>query len=422
MSDTGALDPGFVHLVRSALAHLYDYAYLQNHPLVSMLDADRDLDHIIRAQKVRRVLLECIEALKPQIADGDRAGLARTVAILTYRYMDGLSIDEIVDKLALSRRQVYREHAMGIEAVASLLWDRIHEKSKDDHPILPAIQDVAEGRLEIAQAEVARLQQTVHAESLNLRNILEGVFSLLAPRIEPAGIQVQMSPTDAWPSVVADRVMLRQALLNVLSYALDTIHKDLVITVSYQKGALLMDIGASALVNGGEPVPLPSPKRAGVGLAVAQALIEAQGGRLEISDHDGKWQARIVLPISGKMTVLVIDDNATMVTLFERYLGGHEVSVVGVTDGEQAMQLAAELQPQVITLDVMMPVQDGWEILERLKSSPDTQHIPVVVCSVLNEPQLALSMGASDYIMKPVSQIELLQVLRRWLGSLPPAT
>jgi CheY-like chemotaxis protein len=415
-----ALDPEFIHLVRSALVHLYDYAYLQNHPLVFMLDVDRNLDHVTRAQKVRRILLECVEALRPQAADHDRAEAARTIAILTYRYVDGLSVDEIIDKLALSRRQVYREHAKGIEAVASLLWDRIREESRDGHPLPPVVQDFAGGRLEIAQAEVARLQQTVHAESLNLRSILEGVFKLLAPRIEQTGIQIEMPSPGTWPSIVADRVMLRQALLNVLSYTLDVVQGDLVITVSCQKEDLLMHICESSLIDSAEPVPLSSSKRTGVGLAVAQALLEAQGGRLEINEHEGKWQAQILLPTSGRMTLLVVDDNANLVALFKRYLGGHEVSVVGATDGEQALHLAAELQPQAITLDVMMPNQDGWEILQRLKSSPDTQHIPVIVCSVLNEPQLALAMGASDYLTKPVSQFELLDVLRRWLGTLRP--
>ncbi len=155
---------------------------------------------------------------------------------------------------------------------------------------------------------------------------------------------------------------------------------------------------------------------------MAQALVEAQGGYLEVYDSEGKWRARVSLPTSGRATILVIDDNADIVALFQRYLGGHEVSVVGATDGEEALRLAVELQPQAITLDVMMPNQDGWEILHRLKSSPDTQHIPVIVCSVLDEPQLALAMDASDTITKPVSQVGLLAVLQRWMGPLQPVS
>jgi CheY-like chemotaxis protein len=386
-----------------------------------MLDVSRDLDRVTRAQQVRRVLLDCIEALRPQRQGDALSEAARAYAILTYRYVDGLSMEEIEEKLALSRRQVYREHAKGVEAVASVLWDRMNERGTGSH-VTPSIAgDTAGDRLKIAQAEVVRLQGSVHIEPLSLQEVLERVLGLLAPRIRQTGIQVKVAP-GTWPAIVADRVMLRQAFLNLLSYALDTVTQgDLVITASWEQRGLLVEIGESSGVPGAQPARVPASKRAGVGMAVAQALIEAQGGHLETCQHDGRWQARILLPGSARTTVLVVDDNANLIALFQRYLGGHDVCVVGATDGEQALRLATELQPQAITLDVMMPSQDGWEILQRLKSSPDTKHIPIIICSVLNEPQIALAMGASDYLTKPVNQLELLEVLRRWLGVLQPA-
>jgi len=422
MSDRTAFSPELIRLVRSTLAHLYDYAYLQNHPLSFMLDVGRDLDKVTRAQKVRRVLLDCIEALRPQRQGDAPSEAARAYAILVYRYVDGLSMEEIAEKLALSRRQVYREHAKGVQAVASILWDRIRgEGGEETRTMAAAIESPAGDRLKVAQAEVARLQETVHTEPLKPQDVLEGVLNLLSPRLQQAGVQVKVVP-GPWPSIVADRILLRQALLNLLSYALDiTTGQELIITASADQRGLLMNIRSLPHTGPARFDLPPSPKREGIGLAVAQALIEAQGGHLEISDAEETWQARILLPTAASRTVLVIDDNANLVALFQRYLAGHEISVIGVTDSEQALRLARELQPQVITLDVMMPHQDGWEILQRLKRTPETKHIPVIVCSVLNEPELALTMGASDYIVKPVSQVELLKVLRRWLGALQPA-
>ncbi|MCS7222794.1 MAG: response regulator [Anaerolineae bacterium] len=418
MLDTLDTPPELTQLVRSALAHLYDYAYLQNHPLAFILDVERDLDKVTRAQKVRRVLLDCIEALRPQGHGDALSDAARAYAILTYRYVDGLSMEEIEEKLALSRRQVYREHAKGVEAVASVLWDRIREKR--DRAFLSALaESTAEDRLKAAQAEVARLRETVHIEPLNPREVLEGVLALLNPRIQQTGIQLHL-PAQTWPPVIADRIMLRQAFLNVLSYALDAAsQKALIITGTAERRGLVVEI-CELPTAGSVPHP-PLIKRAGVGLAVAQALIEAQGGRLETVEGGKPFRARILLPTAERPTILVVDDNAGLVALFQRYLGGHDVCVVGATSGEQALLLARELQPQVITLDVMMPHQDGWEILQKLQSSPDTRHIPVIVCSVLNERELALAMGASDYLVKPISQMELLATLRRWLGVLLPA-
>ncbi|MEW5721153.1 MAG: response regulator, partial [Chloroflexota bacterium] len=169
------------------------------------------------------------------------------------------------------------------------------------------------------------------------------------------------------------------------------------------------------------PVKFDDIEQTEIGLTVARSLIEASGGQLEIAPAGMKGHARIVLPLARQATVLAIDDNADIVALFQRYLSGHAVSVVGAKNADEALRRAAELQPQAITLDVMIPDQDGWEILQKLKAAPETKHIPVIICSVLHEPQLAQAMGASGYVTKPVSQEKLLETLHRWLMPLPSA-
>jgi CheY-like chemotaxis protein len=75
--------------------------------------------------------------------------------------------------------------------------------------------------------------------------------------------------------------------------------------------------------------------------------------------------------------------------------------------------MARSLQPQAIALDAMMPDVDGWEILQALQADPATRHIPVLVCSVWEEPQLAFSLGAAGFLKKPITQRELLAALQR---------
>jgi CheY-like chemotaxis protein len=70
-----------------------------------------------------------------------------------------------------------------------------------------------------------------------------------------------------------------------------------------------------------------------------------------------------------------------------------------------------QLQPEVIILDVMMPGIDGWELLQRLKTLRETQLIPVIICSVINDPELAFALGASQYVPKPVTREALLRAL-----------
>ncbi len=415
----------FIRQVRSALAHLYDHAHLQNHPLVALLELDVDDDKMTRAQNLRNLLLEAIEMLRAEGQGQTEAGRAYT--ILTYRYVDGLSMPEVIDKLVLSRRQVYREHRKGVEAVASLLWNKSRhapaEKSASPEsgpagdPEPPALT-----RLEMAQAEIDRLQKTVQLESLDAHQALSQTMTMLKPLIEQTPIRIDIASPPPWPPVVADRVMLRQVLLNLLSYALERLRSNLVVRTVEEKQGLRLEFCEQPQTGKASSLsPAAAPKRSGVGLTVARALAETQDGRLEVFDEAAEWRAHLVLPTSRQALILAIDDNEDIVALLKRYLGGYAISVVGVSDGREALQLAAELQPQLITLDVMMPNQDGWEVLQWLKSSPDVGHIPMVVCSILNEPQLAQAMGASDYLTKPVDQTELLAMLQRHLGVLPPS-
>jgi CheY-like chemotaxis protein len=107
--------------------------------------------------------------------------------------------------------------------------------------------------------------------------------------------------------------------------------------------------------------------------------------------------------------------------MFRRYLSQTNLKVVGVKEPEQVLPLARQLHPQVITLDVMMPSMDGWEILQTLQTDPETRHIPVIVCSVWDEPELAFSLGAADFLKKPITQKDLLAALIR-LQLTPPDT
>jgi CheY-like chemotaxis protein len=405
---------------------MYDLAYLQTHPLVDDLndpDGGNRLDHISRAQFLRRTLLDAIEALRPQDQVDEYDAAMRAYAILTYRYVDGLSIDEITDRLALSRRHTYREHAKGVEALASLLWEAM--PARPEMPPLPSAPDtetdeLPKARLVIAQAEVDRLRQNIGVDLVEISEVIAGVCQLLAPRIEQTGVRITVESPETWPAIAVDRTMLRQALLNLLSHALDTVagYGDLIISADPTPAELSIYIREEVNAEGHRPQVLT--KRDGVGLTVAQQLIEAQGGYLQVNANAQAWRATISLPWA-ESTILVVDDNDSLVSLFRRFVGGYRLVIVGVNSSSEALPLARQIHPSLILLDIMMPGRDGWDVLQALRGDPETRNIPIIVCSVLKEKELALATGASDYITKPVSQPQFLAVLRRWLGTLHPA-
>ncbi|MER3439355.1 MAG: hybrid sensor histidine kinase/response regulator, partial [Chloroflexota bacterium] len=101
-------------------------------------------------------------------------------------------------------------------------------------------------------------------------------------------------------------------------------------------------------------------------------------------------------PPPKTQTILTIDDNPDLARLFDLYLQGTSYQVIRAKTAQSALRLAEKHRPDVVTLDVMMPFQDGWEIFRQLRENPLTRSIPIVVCSILPERELALALGAAD--------------------------
>src|SRR2546427_4609070 len=111
--------------------------------------------------------------------------------------------------------------------------------------------------------------------------------------------------------------------------------------------------------------------------------------------------------------VLVVEDDPAAAELLTRQLGNAGYRVEVAKSGTEALALARELKPAAITLDIIMPELDGWEVITRLKSDAATSHIPVVVVSVVDNPELGIALGAIDYFVKPVNASALVERLDR---------
>lgn len=112
-------------------------------------------------------------------------------------------------------------------------------------------------------------------------------------------------------------------------------------------------------------------------------------------------------------TILVVEDNPQAAKLLSLYLAQAGYRVLIAQNGSQALMLAAQHHPMAITLDLLLPDMDGWQVLTELKAMPHTRNIPVVIVSVLDRQALGFHLGALDYLVKPVERAELLHALRR---------
>jgi CheY-like chemotaxis protein len=150
-------------------------------------------------------------------------------------------------------------------------------------------------------------------------------------------------------------------------------------------------------------------------LATIEALVSAQKGQVQISRQGDMTTMTLVIPQGRRSTILVIEDNASLLQLYGRYLTADHYRILRAETGEEGLVLARTESPDVVLLDVMMRGMDGWEVLQRLRAHAETHAVPVIICSVLPERDLALSLGADAFLTKPIARFDLLDAIQRCL-------
>jgi DNA-binding response OmpR family regulator len=118
----------------------------------------------------------------------------------------------------------------------------------------------------------------------------------------------------------------------------------------------------------------------------------------------------------GPSTVLVIDDDRLVRDLLRRFLEKEGFRVAMSSHGEEGLRIARDLRPGIITLDVVMSGTDGWEVLRTLKADPDLAAIPVIMITIVDNPGLGLSLGAAEYLTKPIDWRRLSAALAKHRG------
>lgn len=399
----------FNHLVRDALNHMYDHVYLQMHPLTRQL-ANRGT-HETHGMTLHRVLMEAIEALRPPPATPATDAAWRPYYALHLRYVEGRDAQDAAAELSISPRQFRRDHARGVEALVEYLtvyfspgYQRQEEAVFSPQPVLSKAETIAH--------EVSRFGSSMSTiPTTRLVEVLSSAQETLANRAAQRNVAIRFDISDSIPAAAVERVVLRQIVLNILSSLLECVHdRPIHVSASVASNKRLQ---LRFTVQGGEHIASfktssPYQER----LEIAAQLITLQAGEMHISS-EADLDILVLLPAQSPTTVVIVDDNPDIVQLFQRFLRGSRYQGIGCTDSQQVLQVVQCVEPSMIVLDVMMPNQDGWELLQLLKSHPATQTIPIVVCSVLPERVLALSLGATDFLAKPVSQQSLLSVLAR---------
>ncbi|HEX3220421.1 MAG TPA: response regulator [Candidatus Limnocylindria bacterium] len=312
-----------------------------------------------------------------------------------------------------------------------------HIHNSGEH-LLALINDV----LDLTKIEAGRIE--LQREPFDLAQALTESVEGLRPLAERKQIAMTVDAPEG--ALSADRGRLRQMLYNLLSNAIKFTPEGGAIRV---EAAWDDDDAHVAVVDSGVGIAQEDLERifqefsqvgdlkareagTGLGLALTRRLAEAHGGSVAVSSTPGEGSrfelllpasrvmlekpAEVVLPeaSSALATVLVIEDDPGAVRLLQAYLGGAGYEVMVATDGVRGIAAATSVRPSAIILDVLLPGIDGWEVLRRLKADEATRDIPVIVATVVDERNVAMSLGAVDYFLKPVRPQALLARLSQY--------
>ena len=322
--------------------------------------------------------------------------------------------------------------------------DLVKIRSAGRH-LLSLINDV----LDLSKIEAGKME--LFLEEFSVQDMASDVASTVQPLIEKKGNKLVSEIDGAVGVARADVTKMRQVLFNLLSNASkftengeiglvirrdgnDIIYevRDSGIGMTPEQAAKLFEAFAQA-----DSSTSKNFGGTGLGLAISRQFCRLMGGDIAVTSAPGKGStftvrvpaeviasvetpsvpARIEAEGATGELVLVIDDDPASRELVQRHLSRAGYRTHGASGGASGLQLARELRPAAITLDVLMPEMDGWAVLSALKADAAISDIPVIMATILDEKPLGLALGASDYVTKPIDRDRLLSVMRRYAGS-----
>ena len=409
----------FRHEVQLALANLRDVVQLRTMDLAATLLPG--LPRSARGWELSRLLLEAVDRLRPAPGDQDDWP-RRRYEILTLRYVNGLSPDQAASRLACTRRHFYRQLQRALDEFSEFLWAELPDQThQTGEPQPPASADKQMNHLELLRREAAPLLQS--RQNCQFVEVWQSVLVVLSPLLSARAIKLHADLPTGLPKVALSPQILKQFLLALLG---DLIRDEQIRAVSL--AAQAQSEGLELIIAAQKTAPRsregdgePNATRDTVRDRASAQLAAMHGARFAVVEADaGSTVYRVSLPTVGAQTVLVVEDNEEVGLLFQRYLASGGYQPLIAMSGAEAISLARSQDLYAVTLDLMMSNEDGWDVLQTLRHDPQTSHLPIIVCTVLDHQELAVMLGATAFLKKPVMREQLLQTLADLRPACPP--
>ncbi len=331
--------------------------------------------------------------------------------------------------------------------------ERVHQSA--DH-LLALINDV----LDLSKVEAGRMN--LHVSPVQLEQIIEEVVTTVEPLARRAGNHIEVDHGFEG-QLVSDQKKIKQILMNLAGNAVKFTDQGTIsirtrpATVGGRQGLKIEveDTGSGIPEEEIDRLFEPFTQAdesltrqhggTGLGLTICKRFCEMLGGAIKVDSTIGEGTTfSILLPTEQRSSleepsqgeaeravdadpadvdleaeeeeshtrVLIIDDDPAVHDLMRRFLHPQGARIFSAFSGRQGIELAGELQPELILLDVMMPGQDGWSVLSELKSDPQLASTPVVMVTMVDEKSIGFALGATDYLLKPVQRDRIIKVLK----------
>ena len=301
--------------------------------------------------------------------------------------------------------------------------------------------------LDLSKIEAGRLQ--LQMRLINIDDLVKEVISNIRVLAEDKDLEMEVSIPERLPRIPIDPDRIRQVLINLISNAIKYTPTGNVRVGVADRGETLeisvKDTGIGIdpkdfdrIFEKFQPVDPSQPKgvSVGLGLSICKGIVEAHGGEIWIESEPDKGSIftfalpkekrrteeelpRKVSGVTGKSfkKILVVDDDLDMLKVFSSCLEKEGYEVAMACDGREAVKKAREIKPDLITLDILMPEMDGFEVLERLKDHEETKEIPVIIASIVRDPDKKLfRFGIADYLRKPFDPELLIEHVKKIEG------
>lgn len=389
--------------LRDTLSSLYDPSYEPDPLLYEALGCDPQDG----AEAVQSALVRRIRDLEPSPDIPAGARVARLHKILWLRYVQQQTQEMVAEELAITPRHLRREQQGAIAVLAQRIWrDYVAQRPEADD-LDAEWSGAIEGDgaldewLSQIKQEVACLRREAAGFAAPVGEALTRVSAITRGLASRHGVTVRVEEASPNLTALIHPTALHQVLVAGIT---EMVRLPSLETVSLR--AIAQGDRVTITIAGDAPGRSSDDH-------LVRELLAAHDGSLEVRTFANRVEMCIKLPSATSVSVLVIDDNEDLVHFYRRYTSGTRYSITHLSEGSAVLETVEETKPDIIVLDVMLPDVDGWELLSHLHEYPASRAIPVIVCSVVREEELALALGAFSYLPKPVRRQQLLDALGR---------